>query len=114
MWIWYRCQNTIENYYQHAQEQLRNEEFQFIWQKLYPSERQMPYKESWLRWIVTEQAKLQITLLKEIVLAHFKRHFGRSSCDVFWENEGKIHEGGFVKEFFSLTCRLTSRNFIID
>ena len=27
--------------------------------------------------------------------------------------EGKMHEGGCAKEFFSLTCRLASRNFII-
>ena len=25
-----------------------------------------------------------------------------------------MHEGGCVKEFFTLTCRLASRNFIID
>ena len=57
--------------------------------------------ESWIRGI-------------EIVLAHFQRLLGRNNRDVFLENEGKIHEGGYVKEFFSLTCRLASRNFIID
>ena len=48
------------------------------------------------------------------MLAHFQRLLGRNNRDVFLENEGKIHEGGYVKEFFSLTCRLASRNFIID
>ena len=78
-------------------------EFQFIWQKLYSRERPIAYStgESWIRGI-------------EIVLAHFQRLFGRSNRDAFLENEGKIHEGGYVKEFFSLTCRLASRNFIID
>ena len=38
--------------------------------------------------------------LKEIVLEHFQSLFGRSNRDAFWENEGKIHEGGCVKEFF--------------
>ena len=27
--------------------------------------------------------------------------FGASNRDAFWENEGKIHEGECVKEFFS-------------
>ena len=50
--------------------------------------------------------KLQVTLrftlyaLKETVLAHFQSLFGRSNRDAFWENEGKIHEGGCVKDFF--------------
>ena len=47
--------------------------------------------------------KLRVTrlyFLKEIVLAHFQRLFGRSNRDVFLENEGKIHEGGCVKELF--------------
>ena len=58
-WIWYRCQNRIENYHHHDGEQLgfykkvhnteqvifiaRNEEFQFIWKKLYSRDRKMPY-----------------------------------------------------------------------
>ena len=61
--------------------------------------------------------KLQVNrlyFLKEIVLAHFQRLFGRSNRDVFLENEGKIYEGGFVKDLFSSTCRLASRNFIKD
>ena len=61
--------------------------------------------------------KLKVTrlyFLKEIVLAHFQRLFGRSNCYVFLENKGKIHEGGCVKEFFTLTYRLASPNFIID
>ena len=41
-----------------------------------------------------------------MVLAHFQRLFGRRDPDVFLENEGKIHEGGCVEEFLSLTCRL--------
>ena len=65
---WHRCQNITENYYYHYGEQLGfdkkahfktqkkkkkecscniyvagNEEFEFIWQKLYSRERQMPY-----------------------------------------------------------------------
>ena len=51
--------------------------------------------------------KLQVTLLfayiswKKTVLAQFKSRFGRSNRDAFLASEGKIHEGGFVKEFFS-------------
>ena len=37
--------------------------------------------------------------LKEIVVAHFQSLSGRSH-DYFWENKGKIHEGGYAKEFF--------------
>ena len=33
----------------------RNEEFQFIWQKLYSRKHEMPYEESWLGQIVIEQ-----------------------------------------------------------
>ena len=48
--------------------------------------------------------KLQVSLLsacslnclKEIVLPHFQSLFGRSSRNEFWENEGKIHERGYV------------------
>ena len=32
------------------------------------------------------------------MLAHFQRLFGRSNPDVFLENEGKVYEGGCVKE----------------
>ena len=48
--------------------------------------------------------KLQVTLLS----AHISRKklcsetsqslFGRSNCDVFWENEGNMHVGGCVIE----------------
>ena len=38
--------------------------------------------------------------MKEVVLAHFQRPFGRSNRDVFLENVSKIHEGGCVKVFF--------------
>ena len=61
--------------------------------------------------------KLQVTrlyFLKDIMLAHFQRLFGRYNRDVFSENEGKIHEGGCVEELFSWTCRLASCNFNID
>ena len=63
-------------------------------------------------------SKLQVTLLfarfflKNFCSHTFKSLFGRSNRDAFLENERKIHEGGFVKEFLSLTCRLASRNFI--
>ena len=38
--------------------------------------------------------KLQVTrlyFLKEIVLAHFQRPFGKSNRDVFLENKGKLY-----------------------
>ena len=62
----------------------------------------------------------RLYFLKEIVLAHVQSHFGRSNRDVFWknvfrENEGKMHDGVCVIEFFSLTCSLlslASPNFI--
>ena len=31
---------------------------------------------------------------------HFQSLFGRIKRDVFLENEGKIHEGGYVTELF--------------
>ena len=40
---------------------------------------------------------IRLHFLKEIVLA--QRLFGRSNRDAFLENEGKIHEGGCVKNF---------------
>ena len=46
----------------------------------------------------------------------FPKEFGAKTSvtrDVFLENEGKI-QGGCVKEFFLFTCRLASRNFVID
>ena len=64
VWIRYRCQNRVESYYLTDGDQLgfykkviskrraggscnlyitRNEEFKFMWQKLYPRKRQMPY-----------------------------------------------------------------------
>ena len=36
----------------------------------------------------------RLYFLKEIVLAHFERFFGRSNRDLLLENKGKIHEGG--------------------
>ena len=63
-------------------------------------------------------SKLPVTLLfarfflKKFCSHTFKSLFGRSNRDAFLENESKIHEGGCVKEFFSLTCRLASRNFL--
>ena len=64
--------------------------------------------------------KLQVTLLfayiswKKILFAHFQSPFGRSNRDAFLENEGKIPEGGYVKEFFSETSRFVSRSFITN
>ena len=67
VWIWYRCQSRIENYYHHDEQQLgfykqidiktqskdkdvlvifalqETNEFQVIWQKLYPKESQIAY-----------------------------------------------------------------------
>ena len=40
-------------------------------------------------WTVKLQAT-RLYFLKEIVLAHFQRFFGRSNRDVFLENEGKV------------------------
>ena len=37
--------------------------------------------------------------MKEIVLAHFQRLFGRNNRHIFLENEGKTHEEGCVKVF---------------
>ena len=72
------------------------------------------HEERWLGW----KGKLQVTLLsafqKEIVLSNFQSLFGRGKCDVFWENERKMHEGGCLKEFFSLTCSLASGSVITD
>ena len=80
VWIWYRCQNRIENDYHHDGDQLAfyknvliktqqkegcscnpyfawNEEFQFIWQKMYCIQDNVKChiqrKESWLRWVLT-------------------------------------------------------------
>ena len=74
------------------------------------------HEESWLRWVVLEQVNYYfpfcLYFLNEIVLAHFQKLFGRSNR-VYSEKKGKMREGGCVKECFSLTCRLASRNFII-
>ena len=43
---------------------------------------------------------------REIVLSHFEVLFGRSNLDVFWENEGKIHDGGCLKELFFIKLKV--------
>ena len=56
----------------------------------------------------------------KIALAHFQSLFGRSNREAFSENEGKIHEGGCVKEIFGnlqvgisqLRYRLTSSQIV--
>ena len=86
MWIWYRCQNRIENYYLHDKEQLgfykkvhskhrekcscnlyiaRNEEFQFIWQNCTQEDVKchIQYEESWRRRIVIEQVNYYFPLI---------------------------------------------------
>ena len=40
--------------------------------------------------------------MKEILFAHFQSLFERSYRDAFLENEGKIHQGGYMKEFHEL------------
>ena len=40
------------------------------------------------------------------MLAHSQRLFGRSNRDVFLENEGKIYEGGCVKELFFVNLQV--------
>ena len=146
VWIWYRCQNRIENYYHHDEEQLgfykkvhtktqsmskkkdvlailrrkKRMSFNLLDKKKLYSRKLSIASSTWrkLTWRnFNWTGKLQVTrlyFLKEILLAHFQRFFGRSNRDVFLENEGKIHEGGCVKELFSSTCRLVSRNFIKD
>ena len=80
----------------------------FDWQKPYSRERQMQYS-TWrkLTWVNRNwRGKLQVTLLfayiswKKWCSHTFKASYGRSNRDTFWKNEGKIHEGGVVKEFF--------------
>ena len=55
------------------------------------------------------------------MLAYFQSLFGKSNRGAFLENEGKIHEGGYVEEFFhklagcylatSLQSKLFTENF---
>ena len=59
----------------------------------------LQHGESSLGRIVVEEVT-HLYFLKEIVLAHFQRFFGRSNRGVFLENKGKIHEGGYVRELF--------------
>ena len=143
VWIWYRHQNRIENYYHHDEEQLG------FYKKVHTKTQSMSKKEDVLVILYREKrmsfnlfdkncthkktfqpsstwrkltwrncdwtGKLQVIrlyFLKEILLAHFQRLFGRSNHDVFLEHEGKIHEERCVKELFSSICRLVSRNFI--
>ena len=49
---------------------------------------------------MTRNTTFCLYFLKEILLAHFQSFFGRSNRDAFLENEAKIHEGEYVKEFF--------------
>ena len=77
------------------------------------------HEESWLRWIVIEQVSYKqhyfpLIFPERNCARILSKIFRRSNRDIFLENEGKIHEGGCVGEFFSLTFRLASRNFIID
>ena len=44
--------------------------------------------------------KLKVILLSAEI-NYTRTLFGRSNRDVFWENEGKIHEYECVKELFS-------------
>ena len=46
--------------------------------------------------------------MKESLLAHFQSLLRRSNRDAFSENEGKIHEGRYIKEFLR---KLSGWNF---
>ena len=58
----------------------------------------------------------------EILVAQFQSLFGRSNRDAFLDNEGKIHEGRYVKRFFvnlqigisQLHYKLTSSQIIFE
>ena len=57
--------------------------------------------------------KLQATrlyFLKEIVLTHFQRLFGRSNRDVFLENEGKVYAEAATRG--ALDKKGVLRNFV--
>ena len=63
------------------------------------------HDERWLRWIVIELVNYKwhyfSLILPERNFAHIiSKSLRESNCDVFWENEGKIHEGRCVKELF--------------
>ena len=49
--------------------------------------------------LLLKQHYVPLYFLKEIVLTHSDRLFGRSNRDVFLENEGKIHKGGCARDF---------------
>ena len=44
--------------------------------------------------------------LKEVLLAHFQRLLGRRNRDAFFQNEGKIHEGGYVVKVFFVSLQV--------
>ena len=55
------------------------------------------HEESWLRWIVIKQVNYYFPLCT------LSKPIRKKQPCVFWENEGKMHEGGWVKEFSLLT-----------
>ena len=79
--------------------------FQFTSQKAYSRQSQIPHL-TWKNLTLMNRnwtGKLQVTQPfgyisgKKISLAHFQSLLERNNRDAFLENEGKIHEGGYVK-----------------
>ena len=76
------------------------------------------HEESWLGWIVIEQVnykfllQLQITAFRLAISPErtcgltLPKPLRKKYLDAFWENEGKIHDGGCVKELFFIKLRV--------
>ena len=55
---------------------------------------------------ITSNTTFRLYFLKESMLAHFQSLSGRSNCDAFRENEGKIHEGACVKKSYFMNLQV--------
>ena len=90
VWIWYRCQNRIENYYQHDWEQLdgfyKKNTISNLFDKNYTQKNvkcHIQHEESWLRWIVIEQVNYKKYYFPLILP---ERNCPRTLSNLLWKN----------------------------
>ena len=135
VWIWYRCQNRMENYYHHDGEQLgfyikylskhRAGCSSDLFKQRIPiyltknctqenSKYHIQNEESWLRWIVLEQVNYYFLLkFPERNCVHtFRASSEKVIVCILWKWRQNAWRR-MCERVFSLTCRLTSRKLII-
>ena len=121
MWIWYRYRNRkllapwwrIIGFYKkvHIKTQskklciTRTNDSKLFNKKLHSRKRQMSFS-TLNKWLNRQITRIPLSAERNW---DFPSLYGRSNCDTFWENEGKIHERACVKT--SLQINFFTDNF---